>query len=58
MILGDSMSSKQPKRRWRIHGDGKSFSRDLTWDELEHFKETGELPKVGALPIGQLAQPV
>ncbi len=44
------MSSKReqprpPNRRdWHVHGDGDSYSRTISRDELEHFKRTGELP--------------
>ncbi len=49
-----SKRTERPKppdwRDWHVHGDGDSYSRTISREELEHFKRTGELPKVGALP--------
>jgi hypothetical protein len=40
--------------RWRRRGDrerkGASFVRSITQADIEHFKQTGQLPPIGSLP--------
>jgi RNA polymerase sigma factor (sigma-70 family) len=35
---------------WKHRGSEKSYSRSISWDDLEKFKRTGELPEIGVLP--------
>jgi hypothetical protein len=34
--------------KWRASGARGSYRRTISWDEFEHFKQTGELPAVGS----------
>jgi hypothetical protein len=34
--------------KWKINGARGSFRRTISWDEFEQFKQSGDLPAVGA----------